>query len=379
MNIRGVTKRGENTYRFTLSLGFDGNGKNIRKTMTFKVPEGTAPTKAEKMVMEAYNDFQKKHKHTQDLEEHMRFKELVDIYFRDFAPNKLKPVTRYNYERDLKIHILPIYANRKVMSIKTSELTTFFTGLSLSSETTRKLKTIMSSVMTFGVKQGYISRNPCRDALYKEDASETKKIKYLNPDQCRKLMELTSEYSSFNTIIKFLIFSGMRIGECLCLRWSNLDWENSTIGVRKTLAYAYKEKYESSTKNETSYRTLKLGEFSMSILRKHKEEQDKLKAIVGDAWTHPDFIFTTEIGEYMNYGSVNNKLKRLLKENDLPCVTAHALRHSNASLLINNGVDIKAVSSQLGHCNINITADTYGHIFDEYKARIAQSLEDSLF
>ncbi|MBE6598540.1 MAG: hypothetical protein E7638_03755 [Ruminococcaceae bacterium] len=51
----------------------------------------------------------------------------------------------------------------------------------------------------------------------------------------------------------------------------------------------------------------------------------------------------------------------------------------NASLLINNGVDIKAVSSQLGHCNINITADTYGHIFDEYKARIAKSLEDSLF
>ena len=61
MNIRGVTKRGENTYRFTLSLGFDGNGKNIRKTMTCKVAEGTAPTKAEKLVMEAYNDFQKKH------------------------------------------------------------------------------------------------------------------------------------------------------------------------------------------------------------------------------------------------------------------------------------------------------------------------------
>lgn len=378
MNIRGVTKRGENTYRFTLSLGFDGNGKNIRKTMTFKVPAGTAPTKAEKMVMEAYNDFKKLHKHTQDLEEHMRFKELVNIYFRDFAPNKLKPVTRYNYERDLKLHILPVYANRKVMSIKTSELTTFFTGLPLSSETTRKLRTIMSSVMTFGVKQGYISKNPCRDALYKEDVSETKKIKFLTPDQCRKLINLTNEYSSFNTIVKFLIFSGMRIGECLCLRWSNLDWENSTIGVRRTLAYAYKEKYESSTKNESSYRTLKLGEFSMSILKKHKEEQDKLKEIVGDAWKNPDFIFTTEIGEYMNYGSINNKLKKLLKENDLPCVTAHALRHSNASLLINNGVDLKAVSSQLGHCNINITADTYGHIFDEYKAKIAKSLEDCL-
>ena len=116
----------------------------------------------------------------------------------------------------------------------------------------------------------------------------------------------------------------------------------------------------------------------MSILKRHKEQQDKLKAVVGDAWKYPDFIFTTEIGDYMNYGSINEKLKKLLKENDLPCVTVHALRHSNASLLINNGVDLKAVSSQLGHCNINITADTYGHIFDEYKARISKSLEDSL-
>ncbi len=106
MNIRGVTKRGENTYRFTISLGSDGNGKNIRKTMTFKVPEGTAPTKAEKMIMEAYNEFQKKYKYSQDLNEHMRFKELVEIYLRDYAPNKLKPVTMFNYELDLNNHLV---------------------------------------------------------------------------------------------------------------------------------------------------------------------------------------------------------------------------------------------------------------------------------
>lgn len=378
MNIRGVTKRGENTYRFTISLGSDGNGKNIRKTMTFKVPPGTAPTKAEKMVMEAYNEFQKKYKYSQDLDEHMRFKELVEIYLRDYAPNKLKPVTRFNYELDLKNHLLPVYGNRKVVSIKTSELTSFFTGLPLSSETTRKLKTVMSSVFSFGVKQGYILHNPCCGALYKEDTSNVKKIKYLTPDQCRKLMQLTSDYSTFNTIIQFLVFTGLRIGECLCLKWSNLNFEYSTLTVSNTLAYAYKEKYQSSPKNDTSYRTLKLGEYSMSLLKRHKEEQDKLKEIVCDAWKHPDLIFTNEIGEYLDYGGINNKLKKLLVENDLPCITVHALRHSNASLLINNGVDIKAVSSQLGHCNINITADTYGHIFDEYKARIAESLEDSL-
>jgi len=116
----------------------------------------------------------------------------------------------------------------------------------------------------------------------------------------------------------------------------------------------------------------------MSLLKRHKEKHDELKAIVGKAWKHPNFVFTTEIGEYINYGSINDKLKALLEENGLPILTVHALRHTNASLMINSGVDIKAVSAQLGHCNISITADTYGHIFDAYKARIAQSVEDKL-
>ena len=378
MHIKGVTKRGERTYRFTVSLGSDGRGRNIRKTKTYKVPEGTPPTKEEKMVMAAYADFQKKHKHSQNLEEHMRFSELVEIYFRDFAPNELKPVTRYNYEKNLKTHILPVFGNKKIMSIKTSELTTFFTHLDLSSETTRKLKTVMSSVMNFGVRQGYITKNPCQGALYKKETSQNKKIKYLDQEQSRKLMELTSEYSIFNTIIQLLLFTGLRIGECLCLQWDDVDFENGTILVSETLAYAYSQKYESSTKNLQSYRTLKLGYYSLALLKRHKEQQDELKKIVCDAWEHPTFVFTDEIGRYIDYGVVNKKLKKLLRENGLPVVTAHALRHTNASLMINSGIDLKAVSSQLGHCNINITANTYGHIFDTYKAKIAKSVEDKL-
>ena len=66
MNIKGITKRGENTYRFTISQGFDGRGKHIRKTKTYKVPEGTPPTKAEKLVIEAFATFQKQHKISQE-------------------------------------------------------------------------------------------------------------------------------------------------------------------------------------------------------------------------------------------------------------------------------------------------------------------------
>ena len=378
MNIKGVVKRGPNTYRFTVSNGFDGNGKNVRKTMTFKVPAGISPSKAEKLVMEAYTDFCRKCKSTQDLNENMRFKELVDIYLNQYGANELKPVTTYNYRRDLEIHMLPVFANKKIKDITTQSLTKFFLGLDKAPETTRKFKTIMSSVFSYGVKQGYIESNPCIGALYKKDTTSQKKIKYLNKQQCQKLMQLTKEYSTLNTIIQFLLFTGLRIGECLALKWSNIDFVNDTITIENTLCYADKEWFLGPTKTKTSERALKLGAYTKELLLKHKAEQNKLKAIVGDNWVYPNLVFTSVIGNYYDRSYVNRALKKILTNNDIPPISAHGLRHSNASLMINNGIDVKAVSEHLGHCNIAITGDIYSHIFEEYKTRIAQCLEDDL-
>lgn len=194
MDIKGIRKRGENTYQFTVSCGFDGNGKHIRNTMTYKVPAGTTPSKVEKVVSQAFLEFEAKCKGTPNFKSNMRFSDLVDIYLKEYGTNILKPVTKYNYERDLKIHILPVFGNRKVNSITTAELTSFFTQLNKSSETTRKLKTIMSSVFSYAKTQGYVSQNPCSGALYKKDAEETKKVQFLDKDQCRTLIESTSEY-----------------------------------------------------------------------------------------------------------------------------------------------------------------------------------------
>ena len=376
--IKGVAERGENTFRFTVSSGFDGKGKQIRHTMTYKVPAGTAPSKVEKMVMEAYTDFSRKCKYSQGLDENMRFKELVEIYLREYAKNELKEVTSYNYRRDLEIHMLPVFGNKKIKDITTPALTAFFTGMDKSSETTRKLKTVMSSVFTYGVNQGYIKSNPCYGALYKKDPSKAKKVKFLDKGQCQKLMSATSEYSTFNTIIQLLLLTGMRIGECLALRWSDISFDDNIIFVNNTLSYADDKWFLSIPKTETSMRTIKLSTYSKELLLRHKREQDKLKETVGDAWVHPDIVFTSAIGNYYCRSFTNKQLKKILVDNDLPALSVHALRHSNASLMINNGFDVKAISEHLGHCNTAITSDIYTHIFKEYKAKMAESIEKDL-
>ena len=274
--------------------------------------------------------------------------------------------------------MLPVFANKRIKDITTQALTKFFLGLDKAPETTRKLKTVMSSVFSYGVKQGYIKSNPCIGALYKKDTTNQKKIKYLNKQQCQKLMQLTSEYSTINTIIQFLLFTGLRIGECLALRWWNIDFDNDTITIENTLCFADDEWFLAAPKTKTSLRTIKLGTYTKELLLRHKREQDKLKAVVGDAWAQPGIVFTSVIGNFYDRSYVNKELKKILANNDMPPISAHGLRHSNASLMINNGIDVKAVSEHLGHCNIAITGDIYSHIFEEYKTRIARCLEDDL-
>lgn len=378
MDIKGITKRGENTYRFTVSCGFDGNGKHIRKTMTYRVPDGTAPTKAEKMVRNAFKEFEDKCKGNPHYSANMRFRELVEIYLEQYGTNNLKPVTKYNYQRDLEIHILPVFGNRKANSITTAELTTFFTQMNKSSETTRKLRTVVSSVFSFGKLQGYVAQNPCIGTLYKTDSATSKKVQYLEEEQCLTLMAATMEYSIVNTIIQFILFTGLRIGECLSLTWDCVDFEHDTITICKTLSFAYGKWFLSTPKTKESERTLKLSDYSRNLLLIHKQHQDRAKAIVGNEWAHPEVVFTSSIGNFFDRTYVNKYLKRICIINGLPAISVHKLRHTNASLLINSGAAMKAISERMGHGTIVITADIYSHIFRSYEAKIAQALDDKL-
>lgn len=378
MDIKGIRKRSENTYQFTVSCGFDGNGKHIRKTMTYKVPAGTAPSKVEKIVSKAFLEFEAKCKGVADFKSNMRFGELAEIYLNEYGTNNLKPVTKYNYERDLQIHLLPVFGNKKVNSITTAELSTFFTQLNTASETARKLKTVMSSVFSYGKTQGYVSQNPCIGALYKKDAEAVSKIQYLNIEQSKILLQATNEYSIVNAIIQFVLFSGVRIGECLGLTWDCVDFTNNTVTIVNNLSFAYGRWFLSTPKTKSGIRTIKMGSYIMELLKLHKQHQDEAKKIVGCAWAQPSVVFTSAIGNFFDRTYVNKYLKAVCENNGLPPVSIHKLRHTNVSLLINMGFSMKAVSEHSGHKTIGITADIYGHIFDEYETRMATSMETGL-
>ena len=377
-DMKGITRRG-NSYTLTVACGLDGNGKQVRKYTTFKPPADVPRERADRLAMRAYEDFYNQCHRVENENGNMFFKELYDLYFNEYAQNELKLVTAEQYRKSLDKHIMPVFANQRLKAIKKRDVQSFLCNQpKLKGSTCRKLKTILSSVFSYAVDEGFIETNPCTGAKHKKDTYDISKFKYLTREQTLKLIEITKEYTQLNNIIRILLFTGMRLGELLSLTINDIDFEYNLIKVNTTLSYAENRWYIDDTKTKSSTRVIKVNYAIIDMLKKEMEEREKKKAFCEDAWVENGFIFTRPDGRCLDRTKINTDFKKLLAKNDLPSIHTHSLRHTFATLLINMGTDTKSVSTALGHSQTQITNDIYVHIFEEHSAKISNSLCDSL-
>ena len=294
--------------------------------------------------------------------------------------------TAEHYRSNVKNHIAPVFGNKKLKDIETSDISAFLTSLKCKPLTVNKIKIVFHSIMKYAVSQKYISENPCSGAVwYESTQKEYGKIEnVLNLQQAQKLIELLDEYTTFNAIIKLLLLTGMRSGECLGLKWSSIDFDNKTIFIDKTLSYAGNEWFLSTPKTARSTRTIAIDDTAVELLKKHREEQNKQKEIVGAAWQHPEMVFTSCTGHWYDRSLLNTQFRRFMKKNkDILNLehkfTIHGLRHTNAALLLFAGEDIENISAHLGHASSDITSRVYAHMYAEVKIRMAKTVSNALF
>ena len=383
----GVRKRiGSGTYEFSVSAGYDGSGKHIRKYSTYTPPEGVSEAKADRLALEAFAEFAKKARGNKSFGENMRFSELCELYFQNYAPNKLKKVTAEHYKSTVKNHLAPVFANKKLKDISTADITEFLTKQKYKPLTINKFKIVLHSILKFAVSQKYIAENPCSGAIWKENTErEYGKIEnVLTLQQAKKLLTLLEEDTAFNIVIKLLLLTGMRVGECLALRWSSVDIENKTIFIDKTLAYSEAHWYLSTPKTARSTRTIAIDDMTVELLKRYKALQDAQKEIVGDAWAHPEMLFTSCIGGYYDRNHLGRQFRSFLEKHGEELgiehrFTIHGLRHTNASLLLYAGESIEVISAHLGHASADITSRVYSHLYAEVKVRVAKTVSSALF
>lgn len=381
----GIYQRGKN-YTFYVSLGLTPDGKKIRKTTTWIPPQGITQRKADKLAQEAYIEFSNKCKGLDQYNENMKFSKLVDLYFELYVPNNLKEGTAYNYRKMIDARFMPYFGNKKLKDINSNMLTSFFNSQTtikngqeqpLQPSTAKRIYNIMQSIFGFAVDQNYIKESPCNKVILpKKKYSEDNQRKYLTEDELPRFLRLFNGYSVMNTIVKLLLITGLRSGELLGLQWSDINFNEKTISVNHNLADVAGKHWLTTPKTRTSKRTIPFGETVESLLLEHKEHQEELIQLFGKEFEHPEMVFTSDTGQYKDRCNLNTTFRKFLKGTEFEFMTLHCLRHCNATILINSGIDIKLVSEHLGHSTINTTGNIYADVLESSKRKISTIVEN---
>ena len=221
--MENITKRGK-TFRIRVFIGTDMNGKKLIKSTTFTPPANIAPKKAEKLALEYAFKFERQCRGYTQLNDSMRFLELAEWYFINFAPIELKASTVYTYTGQYKNHIEPVLGNMKLKDITTPKLTQIMQSYKLNPATVRKIYVIVQSIFNRGMEQGFIRNNPCHNVILPKNKEQTK-IMALNEEEIQRFIKLLNEKpwdEDVKRIIKFLLLTGVRSGECFALRWEDV-------------------------------------------------------------------------------------------------------------------------------------------------------------
>jgi integrase len=232
--------------------------------------------------------------------------------------------------------------------------------------TLRKLLVTLGQIFRYAARHKYISYNPFTDTERPKGRKKKSGIRVITPVEIKALLDAESE-QKYNTLFRLAIMSGARQGELLGLKWSDVDWENSQIHIQRT--FNHQKFYD--TKTETSNRKIDLGPSMIAELKKWK-----LACLPNSR----NLIFPNESGQPMNYSNlVQRYYQPALAKAKIGRIRFHDLRHTYASLLIDQGENIKYIQSQLGHSSPTVTLDVYAHLMKETNQEAAIRLEKAIF
>ena len=390
-------KDGTISFSIQASDGYkiDKNGHYVqaRKYRSFRQPPDMGIREARKIAKELDLEFQRQFERDQNTGVEMRLEEVWNWYKNYYAPNKLRDTTFHNLKNMVEIKILPELGHLKIGQITTNRITMFLNDVSIKKdkETGKPLQpkqyykdsyvqaifSALCRIFNVAISNGWIKENPCNNAI-KPRKNRTAKKKPLEIDQIKDILNKTNEYTTYNAVIQFQIYTGMRIGETLALTWDDIDFKKREININKTVNFIKTDFIVGPPKTENSYRTLGMNNAIYHLLKLTRKEQNERKRELKNQYEDHNLVFSQVTGNYIYRTEINNRLNTIKKGTDYEYITVHFLRHANATLLLNSGVDIKIVSAHLGHNDIKTTANIYADVLKSQQQKVAQIIEFNL-
>lgn len=447
-----IKKRG-NSYLIRCYDGYDQTGRQIERTMTWKIPTGMSEKKAEREARHQAELFEEKVKTGQSAEKKIKFSDFCDLWMKDYAETQLRPktVTRYRgllerikpalgsiyLDRLRPTHLTAFYRElaqvRKVSTyiarvdlkaflkehkvtqtklaedsgICTATIRSIIIGNAATEETAKKIadalhidfnklfqpsgepqplsgQTILhyhrliSVILQTAVEWQYIPANAAERV--KPPKAESNEAVYLDDKQAIRLLELMEDQPIYyRTAVTVLLFTGMRRGELMGLVWSDIDFDNNTITIQRSLQYLPDMGvFTSDTKTKSSRRVIKAPATAIQSLKIYRTWQKRTFMSIGQQWKESGCVFVTQNGTPMHPDTLTSWFGSFIKTTDLPQIHIHSLRHTNATLQIANGVAVTTVAGTLGHSTANTTTKVYAHAIQSAAAASAEMMDNLL-
>jgi integrase len=403
---RKVAKNGDVSYLIRVSDGYASDGTQIKKSMTWKPAPGMSEKAIEKELERQRAAFEEKIRVGFSVDGNVRF---ADYAARYMEVKEMSPKCRDRYI-DLLQRINQSIGHIRLSKLQPMHLQQLYkdlrgikskrTGEPLSDKTIHHHHALIRSILAQATREQVIPRNIASNEFMDAPKVAHKEPAHLDDVQAQNVVSLLMGEQDIRvkTSVMLLLFSGMRRGELCGLEWSDIDYTNHLIYIKRASQYIRKVGIITKLpKNITSIRSIKLPVEVFDILREYEEWQKEERLKYGDRWLYElDFIyhvkdneyktireknnriFTAEYGGFISPDTINSWVERFRNLHDLPPFSPHGLRHSFVTLQIAAGVDLLAVSKRAGHAQTSTTTNMYGHFIASMQEKASSALQGIL-
>lgn len=323
-------------------------------------------------------------------------------FIHEYCVNELlSEVTIARYECMYERQIEPFFANRQINKITRADVRNWVKillvrgsklGNPLSRKTVKNALSMLSSMYKYAISElDLVEINPCYMVKIPKTveidgktvkAKGTKEKTFYTEREIITLLSLLQKeaeegHKMHATLIFLILFTGLRTGEVMGLKWENISFDNNAIYIHNTRTINAKGKIiEKDPKSKESIRTISIPTFITKLLIELKEYQEKESELMGNEYTYTGYVAVTPKGTPHRPSNTYNWFKRFLKRNNLKDASVHDLRHTHTAMLTRIGVELIDVSNRLGHANTRITQEVYEYLFNDIDTGVSDKLDN---
>lgn len=370
-----IEPRGPNNWRIRLFVGAASDGRR----RYFSQQVAGSRKDAERVLRELVN---KKEQSNLGQLQRIPLSTFLERWLELGVRPKLRSRSAEHYERYVRIYVKPYLGNPRLDRLHPLELQRWINTLTergLSTRTVRGAYATVRTAFRWGVRMGLLTKDPT-DIVEIPKLTSTREVVVMDPVESRAFLE-AARGRRFEAYFVLALCSACRPGELAALRWSDVDLHAGTISIRRTLARTKAGIEFTEPKTDRGRRNIPLPRSAVACLERHRRCQLEARLASGGGWVDNDLVFTDRNGNPIDLTNLRNRhLRRILAEAGLPAeITLYSLRHTAATLLLEAGVHVKAVSERLGHASTAFTMDTYVHSLPTAQEHAAAMIEETLF